>query len=198
MAASTIEEGKFKIQTVGPAKDIPNKKDPNKPWRSWSLQFENDPSWYDTFWVRDTDPKVGEELDGGKQEDEKFGLQFKLKWSGGGNKANWNPAGANATVMTAAVAVVNGFLGLKPQHLEDWEKKRRTGQTAVTQYIETVVAIAGQLKQEVVKLGGNEVQTKAESSAAPPADGDPGPVAPAPDDENWADGEEEEVDLGPM
>lgn len=194
MAAKTIEEGKYKVQTVGPVK-TGTAKSSGKPFKTFDLQFEGDANWYNCFWVRDTDPTVGEELEGSKQSDDQFGLKFAMKFAGG-NRANWNPAGANAAVMQAAVAVVNGFLGLKGEHLTEWEKKRKKGQTAVEQYLETVKAIAGELKQEVVKLGGtNETQTGAKTTAGPQPSGDPGPLPPG--EEDWTE-EEEQVDLGPM
>lgn len=194
--ADLIEEGKFKILTVGPVKEGIAKSS-GKPFKTFDLQFDGDENWYNCYWVRDTDPKQGEELDGRKEKDEKFGLQFKLKF-GAGNKANWNPAGANAAVFQAAVAIVNGFLGLKPEHLADWEKKRLAGQTAVDQYLETVRAIASGVKSDVIKMGGSDaqVQTATHTSTAPPSDGDPGPVPPGID--NFGDTGDEEVELGPM
>lgn len=198
MAVNVIETGKYKVETVGPMKNIPNKQDPNKPWKSWSLQFAGDAAWYDTFWVRDSIPVVDEELEGSKQEDDKFGLQFKMAFAKGGNKANWNPAASNAAVMGVAAQVVHDFLSLKPEHLAAWEKKRKPDQTPESHYLQTIIAIAGSLKQEVIKMGGTEVQTSSKTSVPPPDDGDPGPVSPG--IEGWADdqGGEQHVDLGPM
>lgn len=191
-----IEEGKFKIETVGPVKAGTSKKT-GKPYKTFDLQFVADPQWYNCFWTRDTDPKVGEELEGKKEYNKDFeSHQFNMGFPGA--KANWNPAGANATVMGAAVAVVNGFLSLKEAHLVEWEKKRPKGMSAVAHYLETVTAIAGELKQSVVKMGG-EVQAAAKTPATPPADGDPGPVSPG--EEGWPEGEDPgdtPVDLGPM
>lgn len=197
MSASTIESGKFKVQTVGPEKSIPNKKDPSRPWKSWDLQFEGDASWYNTFWVEDIPPVVGQELEGDKQDDEKFGLQFKKKWDkGAGNKSTWNPNAANANVMEAAVHLVHGFLSLDPEHLAVWKQKRGKDQDAVSHYVATIFAIADQLKAQVVKMGGqNEAQTAA-TPPSKPTDGDPGPVAPG--TENWGDSGDEPVALPPM
>lgn len=190
MAATLIEEGKYKIQSVGPVKSGVAKAS-GKPWKTYSLQFDGDGTWYDTYWSKDTDPQVGDELEGRKENDDQFGPKFSIKF--GNAKQSWNPAGANATVMTAAVAIVNGFLSLKPEHLKEWESKRKEKQSAIEHYIETVKAIAGQMKTEVVKMGGNETQVGEKTSSAPTADGDPGPVAPPADE-----GTEEDIDLGPL
>lgn len=199
MAAKTIEEGKFKVATVGPVKEG-TAKSSGKAFKTYDLQFDSDQNWYNCYWVRDTAPVVGEELEGTKQEDDQFGMQFKTKWAGAGNKANWNPAGANAAVFQATATIVQGFLSLKPEHLAEWEKKRPAGISAADHYLQTVIAMAPAVKQEVIKMGGNDVQTASQTSTPPPAAGEPMPSAP-PDVDNWVEGQEPgetDVDLGPM
>jgi len=189
-----ISEGKYKIETVGPVKTGTSKKT-GKAYKTFDLQFEGDPQWYNCFWTRPEDPKIGQELDGKKEFNKDFDShQFNMGFAG--NKANWNPAGANATVFAAAVAVVNGFLGLDGAHLDKWQKERKEGQTAIAHYLETVTSVADDIKQRVAKMGG-DVQTAAKTAAAPPKGGDPGPVSPG--EEDWPDKDgEEEVDLGGM
>ena len=117
--ASLPEKGTFKIATIGPKKEIPKKDKPNEHWTSYSLQFEGDSNWYDTFWTKPEEPTVGMEITGTKDEHEKFGLQFAMERQGG--RSNYNPANAQATVMLAAVELVNGFLAIG-DHYELWEK----------------------------------------------------------------------------
>lgn len=192
-----IEEGKYKIQTVGPVASGVGKAS-GKPWRTVDIQFEGDGTWYSLFWPQDKKdlPQVGQELEGKKEFNKDFNKhQFNTGF--GGNKANWNPAGANAQVFLAASAIVQGFLTLKAEHLEKWEAERKKGQTAIEQYLETVAAVAGNVKQRVVKMGGETpaagTATAAQASTPPPSDGDPGPVAPGV--ETWTE-EDEPVDLG--
>jgi len=185
------QKGSFKIQVVGPKKDIPNKKDPNRPWTSWDLQFEGDPNWYNTFWLEKETPVVGQELSGTKLQDEKWGPKFEVERQGG--KQNWNPAGANATIMLAASNLVGQYLLMDSEHFELWKKKRKAGQTPMDHYLTTVVATAKLLKQEVVGMGGTNQETPAAGTANAAAtndSGDPGPVTPPPGVETYP-GEED-------
>ncbi len=190
------ERGTFKVQTVGPPKTIPNKKDPNKPWKSWSLQFEGDVNWYDTFWLEKDDPVVGQEMAGTKSYDEKWNTyKFELERQGG--KANWNPAGAQATVMLAAVELVNGFLAI-PGNYEKWQKDDKELKKEFDKYILTAQVVSGRIKDMVVGMGAMQAEQKtAGKRATPPPrdDGDPGPAAPPPGEEDWVTGEEEEVEV---
>lgn len=190
MGVQFIKEGKFRIQTVGAPKSGVSKA--GKQWKTYDVQFENDVQWYSMFWSETDPPAIGQEFEGKKEYNDQFNTyQFNRKFAG--NKANWNPAAANATVMGAAIALVNGFLGLSPKYFEEWEKKRRDKQTPVDHYMETVLAMAQSLKQEVVKMGGNETMTATEASKAPVDDGDPGPQHPGVDGSG-----EEDIDLGPL
>lgn len=184
---------KYKVQTLGPMKEIPNKKDPNSPWKSWSLQFEGDPSWYDTFWLGKEEPTVGQELTGTKSVDEKWGPKFELERQGG--KSSWNPSGANATVVAAAVDAVNGWLTLEMANKKDWESKRKDNELPFQHYLRTVMDVARVLKSGVVNMGGTPEAKAGETivNAAPQTNTDAMP----PDLESFPTGEEE-VDLGPM
>lgn len=185
-----------KIQTVGPEKSIPNKKDPNKPWKSWSLQFENDAQWYDTFWLDAEAPVVGQELTGTKSHDEKWGYKFERDRAGG--KAGWNPAAAQATVMAGAVALTAGFLAI-PAHYELWAstdpEAGKKLKPLFDKYIATVEAVSKRLKDSVVGMGSlNPEQKTGDKPAA--NNGDPGPTPPPPGIESWTESEgEEEVTL---
>lgn len=193
-----IEEGKYKIQTVGPV-STGVAKGSGKPWRTVDVQFEGDGTWYSLFWPLDKKdlPQVGAELDGKKEFNKDFNKhQFNTGF--GGNKANWNPAGANAQIYIAAATIVHDFLTLRPAHLEDWEKGRKEKQSGIEQYLETISALAGTIKQKVVGMGSGDAtaQVASKTSAPPPQNGDPGPVPPVND--NWAGSDEEEVNLGGM
>lgn len=163
-----------KIQTVGPEKKIPNKKDENNPYRSFGLQFEGDPEWYDTFWTEKEDPQVGQELTGTKSEDPKWGMKFETERKGG--RGNWNPAGAQATVMLAGVEAVNGFLSL-PGMYELWEKNDPSTREKFKKYLATVDSAANQLKQRVVAMGSMQQEQKTEEKSER-SSGEPGTVAP--------------------
>lgn len=188
-------KGTFKVQTVGPKKNIPNKKDPNNPWASWSLQFEDDPNWYDTFWLAKEDPIVGQELTGTKSYDDKWNT-YKLELDRQGGKSNWNPAAAQATVMTGAANVVAGFLSL-PGHYELWASPKSEDakklKAKFDKYLVTVEVVAKRLKDSVVGMGSMQPEQKTATKSAAP-DGDPGPTPPPDIEETWADGEEQ-VDL---
>lgn len=178
---------KVVIETVGPMKEIPNKKDKNSPWHSWSLQFKGDSQWYDTFWLQKEEPKVGAELSGTKSEDPKWGLKFDVDRQGGG-KSNWNPAAAQSTVMLAAVNLVNGFLSI-PANFELWDKNDPKAKTAFAKYIATVESVSKQLKEKVVAMGAMNPETKTADRSTSGA-ADPGPGTP-PEVEGWPEGEEE-------
>lgn len=188
---------KFKIQTLGPPKAIPNKKDPSNPWKSWGLQFEGDPAWYDTFWLAKEDPVEGQELEGTKSVDEKWGPKFEIARQGG--KGSWNPTGANATVILAAVHMVNGWLTLDPKNKKDWEAKRKESEVPMVHYIRTVSEIAGMVKGEVIKMGGTVTEVKGSETKATPVQTSTPESGMPPELESYppADGEQE-VDLGPM
>lgn len=173
------------IATVGPMKEIPNKKDEHSPWHSWSLQFKDDSQWYDTFWLQKEDPVVGQELSGNKSEDPKWGLKFELDRQGG--KSNWNPAAAQATVMLAAVTLVNGFLSI-PANYKLWDENDEKAKKQFAKYIATVESVGKQIKEKVVAMGAMNPETKtAEKSTSGSAD--PGPGTP-PEVEGWPEGEE--------
>ncbi len=184
--ASLPEKGTFKITTIGPKKEIPKKDNPNEHWTSYSLQFEGDVDWYDTFWTKKEDPEVGMEITGEKDEHEKFGLQFKMERQGGG-RGNYNPANAQATVMLASVELVNGFLSVG-DHYELWEKGDTSLKPKLEKYVASVVSVSNRVKDAVVNMGSLQ---KEEKVADKPLDnsGDPGPSAP-PEIEGWPAGEE--------
>jgi len=185
---------KVKIQTVGPSKNIPNKKDPNKPWTSWSLQFEGDANWYDTFWLAKELPEVGQELSGEKKYDEKWGYKFEVERQGG--KANWNPAAAQATVMSAAAAVVSGFLNIPP-HYKLWassvEEDAKQLKPLFDKYLITVETVAKRLKESVASMGSINAEEKSATKTSS-GSGDPGPTPPPGAPGKWPP-EEEDVDL---
>lgn len=180
-----------KIQTVGPEKSIPNKKDANKPWKSWSILFEGDVQWYDTFWLAPEPPVVGQELTGTKSYDEKWGYKFELERQGG--KSQWNPAAAQATVMGAAASVVNGFLAI-PAHYELWasgaEEDARKLKHLFDKYLVTVETVAKRLKDTVAGMGSLNPEQKTATHQAAANDGDPGPVPPPRGGEGWPPNEE--------
>lgn len=184
---SLPEKGTFKIQTLGPKKDIPNKKDENHPWRSWSLQFEGDPNWYDTFWLAKEDPTVGQELTGTKSEDPKFGLKFETERQGGG-KSNWNPAGAQSTIMHAAATVVQGFLSIGNNY-ELWEGNDPKVKENFAKYVNTVASVADTLKEKVVAMGALSQETKVAEKKSASSD-EPAPGTP-PEIPGWPEDEEE-------
>lgn len=193
MAVKTIDDGKFKIQSVGPVK-TGVAKNSGKPWKVYSLQFEGDGQWYDCFWTSKEDPAVGAELSGKKEYDDEYN-SYKFNMGFAGAKANWNPSGANATVLCAAVNLVHDFLTLDPSYLKEWQAKKGEKQSPSAYYVQTVVAIAKELKTEVAGMGGDAVQ-KGSTNESSKGDGDPGPTAPGV--ENWTEEGEENVDLGPM
>jgi len=186
--AELPEQGKFKIATIGPKKDIP-KKDKSGNWTSYSLQFEEDPNWYDTFWLAEEPPVEGQELSGTKSEHEKFGLQFAVDRPAGRGKGNWNPAGANATVMGAAVDLVNGFLSIGENYAL-WEKSDEKVKENFTKYINTVDSVAKQLKEKVVAMGPMQQEQKTAEKTSN-AGGDDG-VGTPPNIPGWPEGEEEQ------
>lgn len=183
-----IDEGKYRIQTVGPVKSGVGKAS-GKPWKTFDLQFEGDGTWYTAFWSRDTDPQVGEELQGKKEYSEQFkAYQFNMGF--GGNKSNWNPGSANATILGVSAVVVHDAFELGMVTREDWDKRAIKGETAMQHYIRTVAEVADILKPAVTKMGGDATKTEEKTSTPPPDDGDPGPVAPGVEDD--------ELDLGPL
>lgn len=183
-----------KVQTVGPEKSIPNKKDPNKPWKSWSLQFEGDAQWYDTFWLAPEPPVAGQELSGTKAHDEKWGYKFEMERQGG--KTQWNPAAAQATVMGAAASVVNGFLSI-PNHYKLWvsdtEDDAKQLRPLFDKYLVTVETVAKRLKESVVSMGSLNAEQKTATKNSSTS-GDPGPTPPPAGPGGWPP-EEDEVDV---
>lgn len=187
------EKGTFKIATIGPKKEIPKKDNKNEHWTTWSLQFEQDPNWYDTFWVLDNDPEVGQELTGEKTEHEKFGLQFAIDRPGGG-KRNWNPAGAQSTIVLASVEIVNGFLSLG-NHYELWEKGDATLKEKFKKYVATVEVASKQLKEVALGVGSINAEEKVADKPAQNKASEPAPSTP-PAIEGWPENNgEEEVDV---
>lgn len=185
-----------KIATVGQKKNIPKKGKQNEFWTSWGLQFEDDGNWYDTFWLAKEDPVVGQSLTGTKTHDEQYGWKFDID-RGFGNKSNWNPAAAQATVMLAAVEVVNGFLAL-PTHYELWDKSGegengKKLKDKFSKYLATVDAASKQLKEKVVAMGALSAETKKTETNQAATSGDPGPTPPPNLEEFPAD--QEPVDL---
>lgn len=178
-----------KIQTIGPRKDIPKKNNPNEHWTSWSLQFENDPQWYDTFWVAPKAPEVGQELAGDKSHHEKFGYKFEIERAGG--KGNWNPAAAQATIMLSAVEMVGNFLAM-PGHYQMWDTSDVKLKPLFSKYVATVDAAAKQIKEKVVAMGAIGAESK-KVETTHGADGDPGPAPPPNIEEFPAD--QEPVDV---
>lgn len=188
--ADLPETGKFKIQTVGPVKTGTSKK--GNDWRSFQLQFEGDNTWYDTFWMPKEDPQVGGEVEGTKSYDDQFkSYKFELKRDGGKN--NWNPAGAQATVMTGAATVVGHFLSI-PANYSLWVSEKpedaKELKRLFDKYLATVEVVSKRLKESVVSMGAISAETKTATKASPRSDGDPGPLPP-PDIETWPEGEEE-------
>ncbi len=157
--ANLPEKGTFKIQTIGPKKEIPKKDKPSEHWTTYSLQFEGDAQWYDTLWNKPEDPQTGMEVTGEKTEHDRFGLQFKPEYKGGGNRANFNPAAAQATVMGASVAVVNGFLSL-PGHFELWDKNDPSVKAKLDKYLASVESVSKRLKEAVVNMGSLQKEEK--------------------------------------
>lgn len=192
MAESLPETGKFKIQTVGPIKTGTSKK--GNAWRAFSLQFEGDSTWYDTFWMPKEDPEVGGELSGTKSYDDQFkSYKFEVDRNGGG-KNNWNPAGAQATVMHAAASTVTGFLAI-PEHYKLWvsdaPEDAKQLKKLFDKYIATVEAVGKRMKDSVVGMGSMQPQQQAGATkTSGTTDGDPGPTPP-PEIETWPEGEEE-------
>lgn len=184
--AQLPEKGTFKIATIGPKKEIPKKDKPNEHWLSYSLQFEGDANWYDTFWTKPEEPAVGMEISGEKDEHEKFGLQFKMDRQPGG-KGNWNPAAAQSTVMLASVEVVNGFLAIG-DHYALWDKGDAALKPKFDKYLATVESVSGRVKDMVVNMGSLQKEEKVADKPAS-SNGDPGPTPP-PQIEGWPEGEE--------
>lgn len=186
--AELPEKGTFKIKMVGPHKSIPNKKDQNNPWHSWTLQFEGDNNWYETFWLEKADPVEGQELAGTKSYDEKWNT-YKFEIDRQGGKSNWNPAAAQATVMLASVELVNGFLAI-PGNYEKWQKDDKDLKKEFDKYILTANVVSKRLKDMVVGMGAMQTEQKtAEKKAAD--SGDPGPTPPPEGEEDWPTNEEE-------
>ena len=172
------EEGKFTVQSIGPVKNGTSKST-GRPYKIYSLQFQGDPQWYDTFWSRDDEPKDGMELEGTKSYDGKYdSYQFQISRAGG--KANFNPAAAQAAVIGASVAVINGFLAI-PKHYELWAaNKSEELKPLFEKYMQTIETVSKRMKTMTVGLGSiqGEAQKSETTSAAPANDGDPGPVPP--------------------
>lgn len=181
------KKGTFKIQTIGPMK-TGTAKSGNK-WRTFELQFEGDPQWYNTFWTPKEDPAEGKELTGEKSYDENYS-SYKFEIDRQRGKNNWNPAAANATVMMAAAEVVNGFLRLG-NHYELWEKGDEKLKPKFEKYVSTVVAASDTMKEKVVSMGGLAPEQKTAEKKS--GDGDPGPTPPPDLDEIPVD--EELVDV---
>lgn len=181
------DKGTFKIQTIGPKKEIPKKDKPNEHWTSYSLQFEGDPNWYDTFWTKPEEPAIGMEITGEKDEHEKFGLQFKMERTGGGGKGNWNPAAAQSTVLLASVELVNGFLAIG-DHYDLWAKGDVSLKGKLDKYLASVESVSNRVKDMVVNMGSLQKEEKV-ATKQPTSNGDPGPSAP-PEIEGWPEGEE--------
>lgn len=186
--ANLPEKGTFKVQTIGPKKEGTSKK--GNAWRTYDLQFEGDPQWYNTFWTLKEDPEEGQELNGTKSYDGDYD-QYKFEIERQGGKGQWNPAAANATVMLASVEIVNGFLALG-NHYELWEKGDVSLKEKFTKYVATVEAASRQIKERVVSMGSiTPEQQTAEKKAQ--KGGDPGPTPPPELDDIPAD--EEPVDV---
>lgn len=183
--ADLPQEGKFKISSVGPIKTGTSKKT-GKPYKIYSLQFEGDNTWYDTYWGSEEEPKVGQELDGKKEYDEKF-ESYKFNMSFGGGTKNWNPAGAQATVVLASIELVNGFLAV-PEFRQLWVENKPELKATFDKYVETVKAVTPRVKEMAIGLGamGAETKTATESSQKPVPNT---PSAP-PDFDGFPEGEE--------
>lgn len=178
------QKGTFKIATVGPKKDIPKKDNPHEFWSSYSLQFQGDPNWYDTFWTAKETPTEGLELTGTKSEHEKFGLQFSVDRPN--SKSNWNPAGAQASVVGAAVDVVNGFLSLGNNY-ELWKTNDKEVKVLFNKYMATVESAAKQVKEIVVSLGKLNPEQKVADTTSTVAKSPNNP----PEIEGWPEDEHE-------
>lgn len=188
-----LGEGKFKIQTVGPVKEGVSKKT-NKPWKVFDIQFYEDANWYATFWTDATPPAVDQELTGKKEWNEEFkNYQFNMGFAGA--KQNWNPSGANSTLVGVAAQIVHDAFELGMTTVDDWNKRAKAGESMMQHYLRTVVETATLLKPEVTKLGGGETKVAETTSSTPTGEGDPGPVPPGTED--WPSGQEP-VELGPM
>lgn len=180
------EKGTFKIATVGPKKEGTSKKT-GKPYRTYDIQFENDPQWYNTFWTLEKDPEEGMELSGTKSYNSDYdNYAFEINRPGG--KGNWNPAAANATVMLASVEIVNGFLSIG-NHYELWEKGDVSLKEKFSKYMATVEAASKQIREKVIGMGSLNVEQKKSETPAAKTSGDPGPTPP-PEIEGWPEGEE--------
>lgn len=164
MSVELPQSGSFKVSVIGPVKEIQNKKDPNHPWKTYDLQFEGDPNWYNTFWVRETPPEEGETLKGTKMEADRkeWGLKFELERQGG--KKNWNPAQAQATVFVASATVLNGFLSLG-DHYKLWSENDPKLKPLFQRYLATVDNVAGQVKDKIVAMGKIEAESKTSESS---------------------------------
>ncbi len=183
--ADLPEKGTFKIQTIGPKKEGTSKK--GNPYRTFDLQFEGDPQWYNCFWTLKEDPTEGQELTGQKSYDSNYD-SYKFEIDRPGGKANWNPAAANATVILASVEIVNGFLALG-NHYELWEKGDIALKAKFEKYVATVSAASTQIKDKVVSMGSLSPEEKKPDTKKPATSGDPGPTPP-PDVDGWPEGEE--------
>ena len=182
------EEGKFKIAAVGPVKTGVGKTS-GKPYKVYSLQFDGDQQWYDTFWSDKEDPKVGQELEGKKEYDEKFD-SYKFNAKRSGNFA-FNPAAAQATVVLGSINLVTSFLSI-PEYRKLWEENGKELKATFDKYVDTVKAVNGRVKDMVTSMGSlsAEAKTGEKTSTPPPDGGDPGPQAP-PDFSGFPEGDEE-------
>ncbi len=185
MSNNLPEKGTFKIQTIGPRKDGTNAK--GNPYVIYDLQFEGDATWYNTFWSSKEDPIVGTELKGEKGYNQKYdSYQFQIEREGG--KGNWNPAGAQSTIVLASVTIVNGFLSI-PGNYEAWEKGSPELKPKFDKYVETVRSASVRLKEMAVSMGAVQSEQQIASKNEPKGTGDPGPTPP-PDIPGWPEGEE--------
>lgn len=182
------EKGTFKIQTIGPMKSGTSKK--GNPWRTFDLQFEGDPQWYGTFWTPKEEPETGKELSGTKSFDSEYN-SYKFEIDRAGGKMNWNPAAAQATVMSASVQLVAGFLAI-PGHYEKWLKDDPELKKLFSKYIETVNVISKRVKEMVIGMGSINAESKTVEKK-PVNQGDPGPTPP-PVTDDWPP-DEEPVDI---
>lgn len=188
MSQKLPDTGTFKIETIGPIKEGVSKK--GNAWKVYQIQFEGDPQWYGTFWTLKEDPEEGKELTGTKSYDNDYD-QYKFEIERQGGKSNWNPAGANATVMLASVEIVNGFLAIG-DHYELWEKGDKTLKAKFDKYLATVVAVIPRLKEQTISMGSLKSEEKTGESSSS-NDSDPGPTPPPELDDIPAD--QEEVDI---
>lgn len=162
-------KGKFKIAVIGKPKKGTSKST-GKPYTIHELQFEQDPNWYSTFWNRDTEPVVGEELEGTKSWDDSYqegNWKFEMERQGfkGGS---FNPASANATIYAAAANIAHNWLSIDPENYKKWLAAKPEGTDPFVYYIDTIGKIAGAGKEAVTKMGAApKAPESQENSSAP-------------------------------